>query len=114
MKAAFYTVLFMLCISMVCAQPLRNPTFDRFGTQNSGNILLVNRFNEIWKSDIRCESILELQKMVDELRRESMRQATEIKELHKEIHALQDMVKHLQDRVDKTERTNAHRPVRGR
>jgi peptidoglycan hydrolase CwlO-like protein len=107
-KKKYLFILLGLCLAIETSeQTLKNPQLERFGTQSSGNFLIVNSFKEIWKSDIDSEYIKNMEKSIANLSKELkdakktiLDQQKQITEMNKEFKSVGTTIKQLTKQVE--------------
>jgi septal ring factor EnvC (AmiA/AmiB activator) len=103
-KTKYLFVLLGLCLAIeTSGQTLKDPKLERFGTQSSGNFLLVNSFEEIWKSNIDVEYIKNLEKSIANL-------SMELKNTQKTILDQQKQITEMNKSTQKTI-TDQHKQI---
>ena len=85
MKKIFLICLFNLFASAIFAQLLVEPKLKNTFTVSSGNLLVIDTWNEIRKSDISYDDVKKMQKDIASLTKELDKTQKELKEAEREI-----------------------------
>jgi len=85
MKKIFLICLFSLSVFAIFSQLLEEPKLKNIWTVSGGNLLVIDTWNEIRKSDISYDDVKKLQKELTQTKNELKEAQKEIDKMKKEM-----------------------------
>jgi len=118
MKKQFLLFVFLIPLTFISAQELKDPILRAPFTENSGNFLVLTSFDKIGKSDITIDyvkslrqelndckkSISEQKQQLNEEKKSIYEQQKQINEQKKELEELKKSITQLARKVEELER----------
>ena len=105
MKKKLLFILFLFFSLPIFSQVLKDPTLERFGTANAGNLLVVNTWNEIWKSTISVDDINNIRKELSEAKSIINKQREEIEKTKRTISSQERLINEQKREINDMNRT---------